>query len=280
MRLILLGFKLTCLFVFMFGLSACDEFTKKDDIAAEAAEYADWDVKKFQTEAKDAMESENYAKAIELLEKLEARYPFGPEAAQAQIDVAYAYYKNGDHEASIAATDRFIKIHPRNPSVDYAYYLKGLVNYNRQIGFVERFLPIDSSQRDPAPARDAYRNFEDLLERFPDTKYAKDAKKRMTSLRNNLAMYEIHIARFYMKRDAYIAAANRASKIIKEYQRTPAVPFALQIMQQAYKKLGLPLLASDSAKVYEHNYPDGPPVKEYQKSTVAHRVWDFIGLDK
>lgn len=243
-------------------------------------EYADWDAKKFHDKAKVAMDAQNYQKAIKLYETLESRYPFGDYAAQTQLDVAYAYYKNDNPEAAIAATDRFIKIHPRNPSVDYAYYLKGLINFNRSIGFLERFLPTDASQRNPSNVKDAYDNFELLVKRFPNSKYVPDAKQRMLSLRNNMAMYEVHVARFYLKRKAYIASANRAGYVIKEYQRTPAVPYALQVMEKAYTKLGLDDLATDAKRVYDENYPDGPPVLEYQETTFVHQLWNFFGLDE
>ena len=243
-------------------------------------EYADWDAKKFHDKAKTAMDAENFQKAIKLYETLESRYPFGDYAAQTQLDIAYAYYKNDNPEAAIAATDRFIKINPRNPSVDYAYYLKGLINFNRSIGFIERFLPTDASQRNPSNVKDAYDNFELLTKRFPESKYVPDAKQRMLSLRNNMAMYEVHVARFYLKRKAYIASANRAGYVIKEYQRTPAVPYALQVMEKAYTKLGLDDLAGDAKRIYDENYPDGPPVKEYQETTFVHQLWNFFGLDE
>ncbi len=245
-------------------------------------EYADWNAEKFRTEAKKAMEAENYPKAIELYEKLESRYPFGESAAQTQLDIAYAYYKNNEPEAAIAAAERFIKIHPRNPSVDYAYYLKGLVNYNRGIGFIERFLPTDASQRDPGNALDAYNNFAELIRRFPDSQYVEDSKQRMLYLRNNLAMFEIHVARYYMQREAYIAAVNRASRVVEKFQRTPAVPHALLILEDAYKKLGLNDLASDATRVFEQNYPDGmpPEIERQDKTGILFAIWDFIGFDR
>jgi outer membrane protein assembly factor BamD len=196
------------------------------------------------------------------------------------LNIAYAYYKNDDPDAAIAAADRFIKIHPRNTSVDYAYYLKGLVNYTRDTGFLERFLPTDQSQRDPGNAREAYDIFSNLVTRFPESQYVPDAKQRMIALRNNLAMYEVHVARYYMKRKAYIAAANRAGGVVEDYPRTPAVPYALQVLQDAYTKLGMLDLAKDTERVYTQNYPDGPPVLEFKKSTVIHQIWDYIGLDK
>ena len=266
-----------CLIVALQGCEALKNFKFNSE---PEDDYTGWDAKKFHDNARTAMDAENYQKAIKLYETLEARYPFGNYAAQTQLDVAYAYFKNDDSEAAIAAANRFIKIHPRDPSVDYAYYLKGLVNFNRGIGFVDRFLPTDTSQRNPSNAQEAYDNFDELVRRFPDSKYVPDAKQRMLALRNNLAMYEVHVARFYLKRKAYIAAANRGGYVIKEYQRTPAVPYALQVMQEAYTKLGLVDLAADAQRVYEQNYPEGPPVLEYKDRTFIREIWDYIGLEK
>lgn len=262
-------------------LTACESFKNfKFNDSSSDAEYTDWDAKKFHDKAKSAMEAKNYQKAIKLYETLEARYPFGDYAAQTQLDIAYAYYRNDDSEAAIAATNRFIKIHPRNPSVDYAYYLRGLIHFNKSIGFIERFIPTDSSQRNPSNVKEAYDSFQQLVSRYPDSKYVPDAKQRMLALRNNMAMYEVHVARFYLKRRAYVAAANRGSYVIKDFQRTPAVPEALLVMQQAYTKLGLDDLAADAKRVYDQNYPDGLPSQEYGDATVAQDVWDFFGLDQ
>jgi outer membrane protein assembly factor BamD len=279
MRLILIKFLFICfLSLSIGGCETLKELTAGDTDTTD--EYADWNAEKFRKEAKAASDSGNYEKAIKLYEALEARYPFGEEAAQTQLDVAYAYFKNDDPEAAIAAADRFIKINPRSRAVDYAYYLKGLVNYNRGIGFIDRYLPTDTSQRDTSSAREAYDNFAELLRRFPESKYVPDAKQRMIALNNNLAMHEVHIARFYMKRKAYIAAVNRANYVVEKYQRTPAVPYALQILQEAYTELQMPDLAADTARIYELNFPEGPPVPEHKDSTLSHKIWDFIGLEE
>ncbi|MDD2738248.1 MAG: outer membrane protein assembly factor BamD [Methylomonas lenta] len=261
------------------GCETLNMFGGKDNSAKED-EYVGWDDARFHQEAKAALEDKNYQKAIKLYEALEARYPFGDYAAQTQLNVAYAYYKNDDPEAALAATDRFIKVHPRNPNVDYAYYLKGLINYNRGIGFIDRFLPTDSSQRDPGNAKDAYDNFQELIQRFPQSKYVPDARLRMVALRNNMAMYELHVADFYMRRKAYVAAVSRANNIIKEYDRTPAVPHALQIMQEGYRKLGMENLAADAERVFNLNYPSGMPVADYKDLTIMEEAWDALGMDK
>lgn len=246
-------------------------------------EYADWTAEQFYREAKEALTEQRYPKAVKLYEKLEARYPFGTYATQAQLDIAFAYYKNDEPDSAIAAVDRFIKLNPTHPNVDYAYYLKGLVNYNRGIGFIDRFLPTDPSQRDPGAALDSYNDFQTLIDRFPNSKYADDAKQRIVALRNNLALYEIHVADFYMRREAYLAAARRCAEVVRKYERTQAVPQALKIMEQAYRKLEMNDLADDAARVYALNYAQGAPggAKDliYEPSA-AERIWDFIGLEK
>ncbi|MSP27916.1 MAG: outer membrane protein assembly factor BamD [Methylococcales bacterium] len=243
-------------------------------------DYVGWDVQQFRSEAKTAVDAGSYEKAVKLYETIETRYPFGDGSAQTELDLAYAYYKAGKHEEAVATADRFIKMNPRSVGVDYALYLKGLANYNRDIGFVDRFLPTDTAQRDQNKAQIAYNNFKELITRFPNSRYVADAKLRMIALNNNLAMHEVHIARYYMSRKAYVAAASRASDVVEHYQGTPAVPYALQVMKEAYVNLGMTDLAKDAARVYELNYPNGPPVPEHSEATVSHKVWDFIGLEK
>ena len=285
MRLILFKFLfIGCLALSLQGCGSLGESIRElfpgGSSSSEEDEYADWNAEKFRAEAKKAVEAGSYEKAIKLYQSLESRYPFGDESAQTELDIAYAYFKNNEPDSALAAADRFIKINPRSPGVDYAYYLKGLVNYNRGIGFVDRFLPTDTSQRDTASAREALKNFEELIHRFPNSRYLPDARLRMIALKNNLAMHEVHVARYYMKRKAYVAAVDRASIVIDKYQRTPAVPFALLVLQEAYTNLELLDLASDVTRVYNLNYPNGPPVQEQAYSTMSHKIWDFIGLEK
>lgn len=279
MRFFLLKYLvICCLGLSLTGCESLRNFSFKDSDTED--EYVGWNADKFGTEAKTALESGNYAKAIKLYEALESRYPFGDSSAQTQLDIAYAYYKNGDAEAAIAAADRFIKTYPRNEGIDYAYYLKGLVNYNRDIGFVDRFLPTDTSQRDPGAAQEAYNIFEELIRRFPESKYVPDARQRMIALKNNLAMHEVHVARYYIKRKAYVAAANRATGVIEKFERTPAVPFALEVLMEAYNKLEMTDEAKEVARIYQLNYPNGAPVPEFKNATLSHKIWDFIGLEK
>ncbi|HCT99257.1 MAG TPA: outer membrane protein assembly factor BamD [Methylococcaceae bacterium] len=281
MYTILMKFRVACLLILAFStLSGCETLKSLGDSSTSEEDYTGWSAEKFRTNAKEAVDASNYDKAIKLYEALEARYPFDNAAPQTQLDSAYAYYKNNDAEAALAAADRFIKTYPRELHVDYAYYLKGLVNYNRGISFIDRFLPTDTSQRDQAYANDALENFAELTRRFPHSQYLADAQQRTIAIKNNLAMHEIHIARYYMKRGAYIAAANRANTVIDKYDRTIAVPEALDILQEAYTQLNLPQLARDAKRVYDQNYPTGAPAMDSSHVTISHEIWDFIGLDK
>lgn len=264
--------------IFSLSVSACsllDKNKKPED------EQADWSAEQLYTTAKQALVEKSYEKSIKLYEKLEARYPFGDYATQAQIDVAYAYYKNNEPDSALAAVDRFTKLNPTHRNVDYAYYLKGLINYNRGISFIDRFLPTDSSQRDPGSARDALRDFNDLIVKFPHSKYADDSRQRLSALRNNLAMYEIHVADFYMRRGGYLAAVRRCTEVVQKYQRTQAVPRALKIMEEAYRKMDLNDLADDTARVYALNYANNlDATSQLRELSPAEKVWDFIGFDR
>ncbi|MCX7077476.1 MAG: outer membrane protein assembly factor BamD [Methylococcales bacterium] len=281
MHSILMKFRVACLLILsLSALTGCETLKSFGDSSSSDEDYTGWSAEKFRTNAKEAIEGSNYDKAIKYYEALEARYPFDNAAPQTQLDSAYAYYKNNDAEAALAAADRFIKTYPRDMHVDYAYYLKGLINYNRGISFIDRFLPTDTSQRDQAFANDALENFAELMRRFPQSHYVADSQQRTVSLRNNLAMHEINIARYYMKRGAYIAAANRANTVIDKYDRTIAVPQALEILQESYTQLNMPQLAKDAKRVYEQNYPNGAPEIDSTNVTISHQIWDFIGLDK
>ncbi len=281
MRLILIKILFVgCFSLFLTGCSSFKDLFSSDSKSSEEAEYADWTADKFRAEAKKNVDNSNYEKAIKLYQALESRYPFGQDSAQTELDIAYAYFKNNEPESAIAAADRFIKINPRSPAIDYAYYLKGLVNYNRGISFVDRFLPTDTSQRETGSAAEAIKNFEDLIQRFPNSKYISDSRLRMISLKNNLAMHEVHISRYYIRRHEYVAAVNRATIVLEKYQRTPAIPYALLALNEAYTNLNQTELAADVQRVYDLNYPSGPPILEQATSTLSHKVWDFIGLEK
>ncbi len=207
-------------------------------------------------EASALLKDGDYENAILLYEKLEARFPYGKYAERAQMEIAYAYYKDSEPESAILAADRFIKLHPNHANVDYMYYLRGLASYDLSESFLQSLFDIDPSKHDPKSARRAFEYFAELLKRYPKSKYNKDAIQRMTLIRNNLARYEVHVADFYMKRGAFLAAANRGKYVIENYQRTPAVADALAIMTKAYDKLGMDDLAKDTRRVLELNHPE------------------------
>lgn len=234
----------------LVAVAGCSVFGEKPD------KTKDWSAQRLYQEAKSALTSYDYDTAIDYYEKLESRYPFGPLAQQSQLEVVYAYYKDDQSASAIAAADRFIMLYPSHPNVDYAYYLKGLVSFNQGKGFFDRYLPMDESERDPGAATQSFNDFSELVNRFPESRYAEDARQRMLFLRNNLAMHEVHVATYYMKREAYVAAANRAKYVLENYPTTPAVPEALTIMAKAYRLLRLNDLSSDAERVLRLNFPD------------------------
>ncbi len=216
---------------------------------------ASWSANKLYATAKEAMADGNYDQAIKFYEKLEARYPYGRYAQQAQIETAYAYYKSHDATAALSACDRFIKLHPNHPNIDYMYYLKGLVNFNDDLGLLSSVAMQDLTERDQKAARESFVAFKELVTKFPDSKYAADATQRMAYLVNALASGEVHVARYYMTRGAYLAAANRASYTIKVYPDAPANEEALFIMIKAYDAMGLNDLRDDAERVMRKNFP-------------------------
>lgn len=209
-------------------------------------------------QAQKYLKDENFDLAVRSLQMLESRFPFGPYAEQAQLELIYAQYHSYKGEAAISAAERFIRLHPQHPNVDYAYYMKGLANYTEGTGLLERFLPTDMTKRDPGKALQSFEDFQQLLYRFPESQYAADARARMTYLRARLARYEVNIANYYFRRKAYLAAANRGRYVVENYQQTEAVPDALAVMVQAYKLLGLNDLANDSLLVLRSNFPQHP----------------------
>ena len=215
-------------------------------------------------QAQADLDSKSYTSAISKLKALESRYPFGRYAEQAQLELIYAYYKNVEPEAAKAAAERFIRLHPQHPSVDYAYYLKGLASFDQDRGLLARFLPLDMTKRDPGAARDSFNEFAQLTSRYPSSRYAPDAKARMIYLRNLLAAYEIHVAHYYLKRQAYVAAANRGRYVVENFQETPSVGDGLAVMVEAYQRLGLNDLAATSLETLKLNYPDHPNLEDGQ----------------
>ena len=215
-----------------------------------------WSANRLYTEAKTLLGEGNYESAITHYEKLESRFPYGRFAQQAQIDLAYAYLKSGEKESAIAACERFIKLHPNHPNVDYVYYLRGLIYFNEDMGLLGLISQQDMTERDPKSARESFNAFRELVTRFPDSKYTPDATLRMTYLVNALAQLEVHVARYYMKRGAYLAAINRAQYAVKSYPAVPATEEALFIIVRAYDLLGMNDLRDDAERVMRHNFPN------------------------
>ncbi len=215
--------------------------------------YADMSANELYTYAKKALDDSDYKTAIDAFEKLEARYPFGKYAQQAQLEIAYAYYKFDEPDSAISTLDRFIRSNPGHPNSDYAYYLKGLVNYTRGSSVIDRLSRRDPSDRDARALRDAFNDFSELIKKFPDSKYSEDAGHRLVYLHNIMAQYEVSVAEYYLKRGAYVAAANRAKYVVENYERTPSVPDALRVMVRAYTQLGMETLADDARRVLNAN---------------------------
>ena len=233
--------------VLVIGLSACGT---GDEIDA----TSDWSAEKFYLEASSELNDGNYLTAIEYYETLESRFPFGKYATQAQIDVAYAYYKFDEPDSAITAIDRFIKLHPRDPNVDYAYYLKGLTNYERGGTILDLVSERDTSEFDKNLLLRAYNDFKLLIQRFPSSKYATDARKRMIFLRNELARADFAIAEYYASRDAWLAVVGRTRYVLNNYQGTSVIRSALELQLKAYQQLGMDLMARDTQRIIALNY--------------------------
>ena len=228
-------------------VSGCSTTTKD--------ETAGWSPNKIYSEAKDEMDSGGYDKAVPLFEKLEGRAAGTPLAQQAQLDKAYAQYKGGEQAQAIATLDRFMKLHPASPAIDYALYLKGLVNFNDDLGLFSFLTRQDLSDRDQKAAKDSFESFKELATRFPDSRYTPDARQRMTYIVNSLAAYEVHVARYYYTRGAYVAAINRSEVALRDYRDVPALEEALYIMVKSYDALGMTQLRDDTKRVMEKSYP-------------------------
>ncbi|MDA1076573.1 MAG: outer membrane protein assembly factor BamD [Proteobacteria bacterium] len=222
--------------------------------------------------AQRSMRSGNFEQAITHLERLEAQYPFGRYAEQAQLELVYARYQGYDHDSARAAADRFIRLHPAHSNVDYAYYLKGLASFNKNTGLMDRIFASDLSKRDMTGPREAYLDFAILLERFPNSAYAPDARQRMIYLRNLLADSELAIADYYLRRGAYIAAANRARYVVENYSQSMAVPEALLILVETNWKLGLSHAANDNLRVMAVNFPNHAAFDKEGNLVLAERI--------
>jgi outer membrane protein assembly factor BamD len=269
MKRSLLAAFLAVLSLMLVGLAGCGGLNVEDETAG-------WSAQRLYGEAKDAMGSREWQKAIKYFEKLEARYPYGRFAQQAQLEVAYAYWRDGERASAIAAADRFIKLYPNHENVAYAWYLKGLINFNELTGVLSWLTTPDMSDRDPKASREAFNAFREVVMRFPDSRYAPDAAARMRYLVNALAANEVHVARYYMKRGAYVAAANRAQYAVQHYPQAPAVEEAMAILVRAYDSLGMKDLSDDAQRVLMKNFPETGQLKPggQRKSIPWWRIWD------
>jgi outer membrane protein assembly factor BamD len=223
-------------------------------------ETAGWSAEKLYTTAHEAMQDGNYTRAVKLFDSLEARYPYGHYAQQAMLEGAYANWRSGEPTAATAACDRFIQTYPNHPNVDYAYYLKGLIYFREDQGIFGYVYELDLSERDPKQMRESFAAFKTLAQKFPHSRYAEDAQARMRYLANSLGMYEVHVARYYYDRGAYIAAVNRAQRALLDYPRTPSNEEALEIMVKGYAKLGLTQLSDDAGRILEKTFPKSAKV--------------------
>ena len=218
-------------------------------------ETRNWTPERIYSAAQEELESKNYQKAVGYYEKLESRYPYGRYAQMAQIETAYAQWKDGNPEQALAAVDRFIKLHPESPNVDYAYYLKGRINFNEELGIMGYIAPKDMTERDPKAAQEAFDAFKELVTRYPDSKYAPDARLRMNYLVNALASAEVNVAEYYLRRGAYVAAVNRAQYAVVNYPKAPAIERALKVLVKAYDGMGVADLRDDARRTLDASYP-------------------------
>lgn len=241
--------KITVILLLSIMLAACSGSDEIDPNLTEAELYE---------KASVDLAKGRYDKSVEYYQALEARYPFGSYSDQSQLDIIYAYYMGGEHEAAGTAAERFIRLHPQHPQVDYAYYIRGLSSFTESQGVLERFMPTDMTRRDPGAARKSFAEFSDLITRFPNSEYAPDARKRMIYLRNLLARYEIHAANYLFKRGAWLAAANRGRYVVENFQESPAMPDGLAVMVQGYYSMGLYDLSDQALVILKANYPTYP----------------------
>ncbi len=255
----------------LLTLAACSSTPGKDDNKNASAD-------ELYAQAMTSMDDHNYEKAVKQFETLQSRYPYGRYAQQAQMEIAYAYYKHSEPVPAIAALDRFVKQFPNSTHLDYVYYLKGLINFNENINsLLGTMFKQDPSERDPAALHESFESFKELVTRFPDSKYAPDARLRMQYLLNTLASSDIHIASYYLRRGAYVAAVNRAKGVLTDYPQTPQTLDALQIMVQGYGAMGMNDLRDDAQRVLDLNVAKNgikPAVKEMPSTTPWWKFWD------
>jgi outer membrane protein assembly factor BamD len=243
------------------ALSGCGLFASKTD------NKKDWGPADYYGAAKAEFDNRNWEAAIKAYEQLESKFPYGRFAQQAQLEVAYAYFKQGESAQAISAIDKFSKTHPNHENLDYALYLRALVNFKEDLGPLSRIAFQDLADRDPKSARESFEGFKELTTRFPDSRYAEDARTRMAYLTNALATYEVKVGQYYYNRGAYIASGNRAQAALTNYPRTKASEQALVLMSESYGQLGLPQLSDDATRILKKTFPDS------QEVAAAKRPW-------
>jgi len=251
------------------ALAACGSAPSEDKTKG-------WSASKFYTQARAELAEGNFDKAAKLFEQLESRYPFGRYAQQAQLEIVYVYYKKGEIEQTLASADRFVRLHPNHPNVDYAYYLKGLANFIDDRSLFRLVSSQDPSERDPKAARESFEAFKLLVARYPESKYAEDAAARMTFLLNALASGEVHVARYYFKRGAFVAVVNRAQYSLQSYPQAPANEEALALMVRAYNEMGMADLRDDALRVLEKNFPSSRYLKGREADPAWWMFWKLI----
>ncbi len=232
----------------LFFTLGCSSLQKDETLA--------WSVQKLYNEAKNNLNNSNLKTSREYYNKLLARYPFGRFAQQANLDMIQLEYKDKEYDKAVAQADKFIQLYPRSPYADYARYMKGVITYSRDVSIIDKLVPTNIAQSDQSLMRKAYADFAALAAQSPDSEYSEDAKMRMVFLRNISAEHEIYVAEYYLRRGAFLAAANRGQHVIKNYQQTPAVPLALGVMVRAYQALNMPKLAADAKRILDKNFPD------------------------
>lgn len=232
------------------ALTACSSSPEEDEFTRNASPD------QLYTQARTSMELGNYSKAVRSLEALDSRYPFGPHKTQVQLDLIYAYYKMDDAASGIANIDRFLRLNPTHPNIDYVHYMRGLTNMQADNYLFHDLMNIDRTDRDPKNAQDAFKDFDRLIKSYPNSKYAADAQHRMQFLKNRLAQYSIKVAEYYIKMNAWSAAAIRAQTVMEKFPGTPATERALEIMSEAYDELGQEKLQAHIKMVMRANFPN------------------------
>ncbi len=247
-------------------LSGCGSAPKEDPNSQAALD-------KLYADAKDDLSSGSYDRAIKSLEKIEGRAAGTTMGQQATLDLAWAYYKTAERAQAITTLDRFIKLNPSSPALDYALYMKGVVNFNEDLGLFGRLSNQDISERDQQASREALQAFRQLVEQYPESRYAPEAAERVNFITNTLAAYEVHVARYYFNRKAYLAAANRAQSAVVEFQHAPAIEEALFIMAESYDQLGLTQLRDDARRVLDKNFPNSRHASGYSEKKKWWQLW-------